>query len=79
MKSHFTSETLYYSTPTECVGGWSTELVRMFWRTEISLHPQGLIDLAKYSSTIERHSSQKFTLALSHEKEELLAYLYQLS
>jgi hypothetical protein len=33
MTGHFTSETLYCATPTEWVGGWSTELVRTFWRT----------------------------------------------
>jgi len=43
-----------------------------------SLDLQGPLEFAKYSSTIYGYSNQKFTLALSHEKEELLAYLCQL-
>jgi hypothetical protein len=54
MKGHFTSETLFWAKRTEWVGGWSTELVRMFWRTEKCLDLQGPLDL---------------TLGLSREKE----------
>jgi hypothetical protein len=57
MKGHFTSETFYCATLTEWVSGCSKELVGTFWRTEKSLDPQGLTDLAKYSSTLEKDSN----------------------